>query len=149
MRGPFPFSAGERELIAAYVSALNACAYCTGVHGATAAAFGLEEGPLESMIEDLESADVSAKLRPVLRSAAKPTLAPNGMTRQDAAAVHAVHWPEQALYDTVAICAPSNFMNRLVLGRGIRAGSDYFAAVGRRLHDTGYAAMIDLPGPAR
>ena len=39
MRGPSPFSIGERELIAAYVSALNACAYCAGVHGATAATF--------------------------------------------------------------------------------------------------------------
>ncbi|MDH3595283.1 MAG: carboxymuconolactone decarboxylase family protein [Rhodospirillales bacterium] len=64
MRGPSPFSIGERELIAAYVSALNACGYCTGVHGATATAFGLEEGPLESMIDGLETAPVAANCAP-------------------------------------------------------------------------------------
>jgi uncharacterized peroxidase-related enzyme len=149
MRGPSPFSTGERELIAAYVSALNACAYCAGVHGATAAAFGLEERLLESMIEDLESAPVSDSLRPVLRCAAKLTRAPSRMTRGDTAAMLAAGWPEQALYDTVAICALYNFMNRLVEGLGIRAEGDYFAAAGRQLHDSGYAAMIDLLGLAR
>ena len=28
MRGPSPFTQGQRELIAAYVSGLNACTYC-------------------------------------------------------------------------------------------------------------------------
>lgn len=32
MRGPAPFSVAERELIAAYVSGVNACDYCHGVH---------------------------------------------------------------------------------------------------------------------
>jgi alkylhydroperoxidase family enzyme len=35
LRGPSPLSAAERELIAAYVSGLNACTYCHGVHAAT------------------------------------------------------------------------------------------------------------------
>ena len=29
MRGPLPFTVGERELIAAYVSGLNDCQYCS------------------------------------------------------------------------------------------------------------------------
>lgn len=36
LRGPSPFSEAERELIAAYVSGLNACQHCHGVHTATA-----------------------------------------------------------------------------------------------------------------
>jgi AhpD family alkylhydroperoxidase len=32
MRGPSPFAQGQRELIAAYVSGLNACTYCRGTH---------------------------------------------------------------------------------------------------------------------
>jgi AhpD family alkylhydroperoxidase len=43
LRGPSPFSVAERELIAAYVSGLNACDYCHGVHSATARAFGVDE----------------------------------------------------------------------------------------------------------
>ena len=34
MRGRSPFTQGQRELIAAYVSGLNACTYC---HGTTSA----------------------------------------------------------------------------------------------------------------
>jgi alkylhydroperoxidase family enzyme len=32
MRGPSPFTQGQRELIAAYVSGLNACTYCHTTH---------------------------------------------------------------------------------------------------------------------
>src|SRR5262245_38217623 len=36
MRGDAPFTAGERELLAAYVSALNGCDYCQCEHAALA-----------------------------------------------------------------------------------------------------------------
>ena len=36
LRGPSPLSVAERELIAAFVSGLNACGYCHGVHTAAA-----------------------------------------------------------------------------------------------------------------
>jgi hypothetical protein len=38
LRGPNTLTRGERELIAAYVSALNDCRYCSGSHSACAAA---------------------------------------------------------------------------------------------------------------
>jgi AhpD family alkylhydroperoxidase len=38
LRGPSTLARGERELIAAYVSALNACRYCASSHSACAAA---------------------------------------------------------------------------------------------------------------
>ena len=37
LRGPHPLSAGERELIATFVSARNECRYCQSIHGAMAA----------------------------------------------------------------------------------------------------------------
>ena len=36
MRGPSAWSVGDRELIAAYVSKVNECAFCVGAHSATA-----------------------------------------------------------------------------------------------------------------
>ena len=42
MRGPSPFSEGERELIGAYVSGLNACDFCYGEHAGIAEAFRAE-----------------------------------------------------------------------------------------------------------
>ena len=38
LRGPSTLTRGERELIAAYVSALNDCMYCASSHSACAAA---------------------------------------------------------------------------------------------------------------
>ena len=38
LRGPSTLTRGERELIAAYVSALNDCGYCSASHSACAAA---------------------------------------------------------------------------------------------------------------
>jgi AhpD family alkylhydroperoxidase len=42
LRGPSPLSPGQRELIGAYVSALNACQYCYGGHRAAAELFGVD-----------------------------------------------------------------------------------------------------------
>src|SRR5271157_4346372 len=42
MRGRSPFTPAERELIAAYVSGLNACVYCHTTHVAVAEACGVE-----------------------------------------------------------------------------------------------------------
>ena len=39
MRNDSPLTPGERELIASYVSGLNACQYCSGGHAAAAEAF--------------------------------------------------------------------------------------------------------------
>src|SRR6266851_2941863 len=50
LRGPSPLTVAERELIAAYVSGLNACRYCHGVHTATAEAFGFPEGTLGALL---------------------------------------------------------------------------------------------------
>jgi uncharacterized peroxidase-related enzyme len=144
MRGPSPFTAGERELIAAYVSGVNACGYCHGVHTATAEAFGVPEGLLTAALADLDGAPVDDKLRPVLRYVGKLTATPAKLTQADADAVFAAGWDEQALYDAVLVCALFNFMNRMVDGLGVKADESYFATSGNRLRELGYAGLATL-----
>jgi uncharacterized peroxidase-related enzyme len=144
LRGPSPLSVAERELIAAYVSGLNACHYCHGVHTATARAFGIPEGTLAALLDDVGTAPVAEPMKPLLRYAGKLTLTPAKMTPADAQAVLAAGWPEQALRDAVAVCGPFNLMNRLVEGLGIAAGEDYFQVSARRLAETGYLGLRDL-----
>jgi AhpD family alkylhydroperoxidase len=50
MRGPSPFAQGQRELIAAYVSGLNACTYCHGTHLAVAAACGVAPEVIKALL---------------------------------------------------------------------------------------------------
>ncbi|HXL90510.1 MAG TPA: peroxidase-related enzyme [Streptosporangiaceae bacterium] len=144
LRGPSPLSVAERELIAAYVSGLNECRYCHGVHSATACAFGVPEATMAALLADVDSAPVEDRLKPLLAYARKLTLAPATLTDADAAAVRAAGWEEQALHDTVAVCALFNMMNRLVEGLGIAGDTDYFALAGDRLHAGGYAGLRDL-----
>ncbi|MEC3976944.1 carboxymuconolactone decarboxylase family protein [Amycolatopsis sp. H20-H5] len=108
MRAPSPFTAGERELIAAYVSGTNACDYCHGIHTHTAEAFGVPEGLLTEALTDLDASPVDDRLKPVLRYVAKLTRTPAKMTQADADAVFEAGWDEAALHSAVLVCALFN-----------------------------------------
>lgn len=144
LRGPSPLSVAERELIAGYVSGLNECQYCHGVHEATARAFGIPADLMAHLLDDVERAPVSEKLKPLLRYVRKLTESPARITQADAEAVFAAGWTDQALHDAVSVCALFNFMNRLVEGLGIRAAENYFDAGSKRLHDIGYAGLLKM-----
>lgn len=144
LRGESPLSPGERELIAAYVSGLNACSYCHGIHAATAEAFGVEEGLLEALLLDVDSSPVDEKMKPVLRYVQKLTSAPSRMTPADADAVYAVGWDDHALHTAVSVCALFNGMNRLVEGLGIEAPAGYHAESAGRLKEVGYAGLTGM-----
>lgn len=144
MRGPSPFSVAERELIAAYVSGVNSCGYCHGVHSVTAEACGMPEGAAPAAVANLDTAPVADNMRPVLRYAGKLTRSPSSVTRADVEEVLAAGWDEDAVHSAVMVCALFNFMNRMVEGHGIKAGPDYFATSGHRLKEVGYAGLNRL-----
>src|SRR5580693_2434020 len=83
MRGPSPFTQGQRELIAAYVSGLNACAYCHDTHVGVAAACGVAPDLFKQLLADVETAPVETKMKPVLRYARKLTLRPASLSEAD------------------------------------------------------------------
>ncbi len=144
MRGPSPLTVAERELIAAYVSGLNACAYCHGIHAVTAQEYGVPEKLVQSLIHDLETAPVDDALRPVLRVVQKLTTLPSRIVQEDIDAVRGAGWNDAALHDAVAVCALFNFMNRYVEGLGLSADESYFQVAGRRIHDGGYAGLLRM-----
>lgn len=146
LRGASPLSVGERELIAGFVSGLNACSYCHGVHEGVAREFGMPAELMAALLADIETAAIDARMKPVLRYVKKLTLTPARLTQADADAVFAAGWNEQALYDAISVCALFNFMNRLVEGLGIKGGSQYASMAARRLHDIGYAGLKELLG---
>lgn len=121
LRGESPLSVAERELIAAYVSALNACSFCHGAHVLYARAFGISPEALDAMVSDLDHAPLDDRLKPLLAYVGKLTAEPASLRRADAEAVYAAGWSERALYDAVQVCALFNFMNRIVEGTGVAA----------------------------
>lgn len=142
MRADSPLTPAQHELIAAYVSGLNACQYCYGVHAETAKAFGLAEGALEAMLADLDAAPVESKMRPLLSYAKKLTQTPTSMTQADADTVFAAGWSERALHDAVLTTCLFNFMNRLLEGHGCKGSLEIFAQRGPALKEEGYAPLL-------
>jgi len=119
LRGDSPLSIAEREIIATYVSGLNACTFCFGAHKIYAKVFGVEEGLIDAMMDNIDTAPLPAKLKPLLVYVKKLTVLPARIKDADAKAVYDVGWSERALYDAVQICALFNFMNRIIEGTGV------------------------------
>lgn len=140
LRGKSALTKGERELIAAVVSATNDCPFCYGVHAAAAAEFGLDESVIQAITENIDSSPVDIKLKPILKYVQKLTLTPYRMTQADADAVFAAGWDDEALSDAVLVCALFNMANRIVDGHGIdrKFASNLLKARGEYLANTGY-----------
>ncbi len=144
LRGESPFSAGERELIAAYVSGLNNCNYCHAVHSQTAVALGIRANTIASLLSKSQDEHVDLSMKPVLAFVRKLALSPASVTAADADEVFAAGWNDRALHDAVAICALFNLMNRLVDGLGVKANEAYVRMAAQRLAQDGYAKLLDL-----
>lgn len=120
LRDASPLTVAERELIAAYVSGLNACTYCHGSHLLAARAFGIDEAVFDGLIADVATANIDPRLKPLLAYVGKLTREPAKITARDAEAVYMAGWDEEALFSAVSVCALFNLMNRIVEGTGTR-----------------------------
>ena len=119
LRGEGELTIGERELIAAYVSGLNACTFCYGSHRIYSEIFGIPRGLVDALLSDFDNAPIDPRLRPILAYVGKLTRLPSRLTRADADAVLAQGWSEAALYEAIQVCAAFNMMNRIVEGTGV------------------------------
>jgi uncharacterized peroxidase-related enzyme len=142
MRSDSPLSAAQHELIAAYVSGLNECQYCYGVHAETARGFGMPEELLRNMLFDLDQTPLDPKMRPLLDYVRLLTTAPQQLVQADADAVLAAGWSERALHDAILTASLFNFMNRLLEGHGVKGTPELFANRGRALMEQGYAPLL-------
>ena len=118
MNGPSPLSPAERELIFAYCAGAAGCEFVFAAHVEVAHAWGVEEGLIDKLLNNVDTAPLDAKLKALLRFAHKLTVTPAQMCQADADAVFDAGWDEQALHDAIAVSARVCFMQRLVEGHG-------------------------------
>jgi uncharacterized peroxidase-related enzyme len=141
LRGPSELTRGERELIAAYVSALNECRYCTASHSATAAA-QLPGGMalVEQVRAEADAAPVSAKLKALLAIAAAVQRSGRDVTAELVAQARASRATDLEIHDTVLIAAAFCMFNRYVDGLATVVPDDeaVFDLIGKRLVENGY-----------
>lgn len=124
LRGPSPLSIAQRELIAAYVSALNACEFCFGAHKTMAQAFGIDPDLIDRLLSDMGTSGVEPAMVPILAYAEKVTRR-DSILPGDARAVLDAGWSEEALSDALMVTALFNFMNRVVDGAGLSPKASY------------------------
>ena len=146
LRADSPFTVQQRELMAAFVSGINACRYCHGAHSAVAKIFGVPETLIAALVAVEQTADADPTMKPVFAYLRKLTLTPTKMTQADADAVFSAGWDERALYDAVLVCCLYNFMNRFVEGLGLTPVPEDFDMEGRLISEGGYAGMLDVFG---
>jgi uncharacterized peroxidase-related enzyme len=138
MRGPSAWSVGDRELMAAYVSKTNECAFCIGAHTATAGQ-AYQDGPrVAAVLADLESAPVERPLLATLRMLGKLTRE-GKVAAGDMREVLAAGVSPQQVKDALAVCAAFNTTNRLADAFGFEMLSpEGFEAGARTLLKRGY-----------
>lgn len=144
MRGPSPFSAAERELIAAHVSALNRCDFCRAAHAGAAVRLGLGQEVLDALPDGAGAAPVPERMRPVLAYAEKLTRAPASVGKGDVEAMLGAGWDETAVTHAALVAGFFALMNRWVEGLGIEADPDVAKMAAEMLAGRGYAGIAGM-----
>ena len=138
MRGPSAWSVGDRELMAAFVSKMNACAFCIGAHTATAAMAYQDEAKVQAVLSDLETAPIEEPLRATLRLLGKLTRE-HAVNADDMLAVLSAGVSREQIEDALAVCFAFNTTNRLADAFGFFVpGHQGFEAGAKFLLQRGY-----------
>jgi uncharacterized peroxidase-related enzyme len=145
LHAPGSLPPGERELIAAYVSALNDCTFCHASHAAIAAC-QLHDGDavVAAVVRDRESAPVSAKMKALLALAARVQQSGRSVRAEDIARAREQGATDVEIHDTVLIAAAFCMFNRYVDGLDAPTPTDptSYRARAQMVADHGYAASL-------
>ncbi|GII88968.1 carboxymuconolactone decarboxylase [Sphaerisporangium siamense] len=144
LRGESPLTHGERELIAAHVSALNDCDFCYRSHAANAAA-QLPQGMdlVERVRADPGAAPVPDRMRAPLGIATAVQKGGENVTEAHVSAARAAGATDREIHDTVLLAAAFCMVNRYVDGLATSVPDDpamYAARAGHVAAD-GYLGL--------
>jgi uncharacterized peroxidase-related enzyme len=148
LRSPHSLSAGERELIATYVSSENDCTYCQNIHGAIAANhLGGNEELVQAVKCDYATAPVSDKLKALLAIAGKVRESGKSVTSEDVDNARTQGATDIEIHDTVLIAAVFCMCNRYVDGLATWAPDDpdFYRQRAAVVTANGYSASVRTP----
>jgi uncharacterized peroxidase-related enzyme len=112
LRGPSPWSAGERELIAAMVSRLNACPFCVGIHTGTAT-LGLTRPVDIAMLDNWRGANLDPRMAAVFELLEKRAADPDSLVPDDIDNVRLAGVSDDAISDVFCLAFMFDVINRL------------------------------------
>lgn len=149
LRGPNSLTPGERELIAAHVSAQNECRFCALSHGAAAAAhLEVEYEWVRDVQENVVAAPISEKLKSLLAIAGEVAQDGKLVAAADVARARGAGATDKEIHDTVLIAAAFCMYNRYVDGLATWQPEDPgdYRQMGERMARQGYVRKdADVP----
>ena len=141
LRGESPLTPAERELIAAYVSNRNNTKFCMMSHAAAARElYGKDKDRVDAVLQDLQHAPVSEKLKALLHIAGKVQILGKEVQPQDIEAARELGANDREIHDTVLIAAAFSMYNRYVDGLASFTPTDEkeYDVMGKRMAEKGY-----------
>ncbi len=99
---------------------------------------GVCEAVLPALLDNIDSAPIDARLRPILQYVRKLTLTPSRLVEADATAVYDASWDSEALFQAIAITAYFNFCNRITAGGGLSVSDAPLRGAAKQLVGKGY-----------
>ena len=141
LRESSPLTAAERELIAAYVSSGNKCIFCMSSHAAASRElYGEDRHIVDCVIENVEAAPISAKMKALLNIAGKVQQSGKHVTEGDINKAREQGAGDRDIHDTVLIAAAFSMFNRYVDGLASFTPTDpmLYEEMGKRMTTIGY-----------
>jgi uncharacterized peroxidase-related enzyme len=132
MRGPSPWTVGERELFGAFVSRLNRCPYCATVHTEIANR-RLPGGVTASRLDDWRHAGFDGRIAATFEFLEKVTLVPAEVRAEDADRLRAQGATDDAIVDALHVAFVFNLVNRIANALDFEWGSDADLLAGARI----------------
>jgi len=143
-----PLSPAERESIAAYVSELNGCKFCSLSHGATAKKLWQDKSYIVDAIkEDLDSADIDDKFKALLKIAGKVQEGGDRVSESDIEKAKELGASDREIHDTVLIASAACMFGRYLDGLGVETPEDpaFYESMADRAIAVGYMGVIPEP----
>ena len=139
MRQPASITPGVRELIAAYTSYQNECAFCTKAHAAAASELLGDEALVWAALRDLDASPLAENEKVLLRFVGQVTKDLPSVNSDDINKLRTVGWDDEAIYYAITTCALFNFYNRWITASGVpEMSAEAHRAQGRHLAARGY-----------
>lgn len=137
-----------REAIAAFVSGLNMCPLCHQAHTRVAELLGYDRSAIEQLKNDIAAAAIDEAERPLFQLAKVVTLAPSTLEQADIDRAKNAGWSEQQIHNVLSVVSLFNYINRFVLGHGIRVNAKGVETSAQVLAKVGYWSDSGVPDGA-
>jgi uncharacterized peroxidase-related enzyme len=123
MTGPSEWSRADRELLAAFVSNLNRCRYCVGIHTGTATILG-ERSVTTALLDRWRQGDFGDRIGAAFAMLEALARDPDGPHDDAIAAARQAGLSDEAIEDAIAVAFCFNLINRLADAFGYSFGDE-------------------------